>query len=105
MFLVLMFSNICFADDLKNLDPNNPGLWPKPIQIVLFILLFIALLFAGGKFDITKKHYPNGNVQKNNKLGDFALQEVKFEFSLQKTFVEPFHHSFVKYEIFRQDIF
>ena len=44
-----------FADDLKNLDPNNPGLWPKPIQIVLFILLFIALLFAGWKFDITKK--------------------------------------------------
>jgi len=44
-----------FVDDLKNLDPNNPGLWPKPIQIVLFILLFIALLFAGWKFDITKK--------------------------------------------------
>ena len=44
-----------FTDDLKNLDPNNPGLWPKPIQIVLFILLFIALLFAGWKFDITKK--------------------------------------------------
>ena len=44
-----------FADDLKNLDPNNPGLWPKPIQIVLFILLFIVLLFAGWKFDITKK--------------------------------------------------
>ena len=44
-----------FADDLKNLDPNNPGLWPKPIQIVLFLLLFIALLFAGWKFDITKK--------------------------------------------------
>ena len=40
---------------LKNLDPNNPGLWPKPIQIVIFVLLFIALLFAGWKFDITKK--------------------------------------------------
>ena len=44
-----------FTDDLKNLDPNNPGLWPKPIQIVIFVLLFIALLFAGWKFDITKK--------------------------------------------------
>ena len=44
-----------FTDDLKNLDPKNPGLWPKPIQIVIFILLFIALLFAGWKFDITKK--------------------------------------------------
>ena len=46
----------------------------------------------------TKKHYPNGNVQKkNNKLGDFALQEVKYEFSFQKTFGETFHHSFVKH--------
>lgn len=44
-----------FTDDLKNLDPNNPGLWPKPIQIVIFVLLFIALLFVGWKFDITKK--------------------------------------------------
>ena len=44
-----------FVDDLNNLDPNNPGLWPKPVQIVLFLLLFCALLFAGWKFDITKK--------------------------------------------------
>ena len=43
------------ADDLKNLDPNNPGLWPKVVQVVLFIILFCALLFAGWKFDITKK--------------------------------------------------
>ena len=53
-----------FADDLKNLDPNNPGLWPKPIQIVLFILLFIALLFAGWKFDITKKRDQLAAVEK-----------------------------------------
>ena len=53
-----------FADDLKNLDPNNPGLWPKPIQIVLFILLFIALLFAGWKFDITKKRDQLAKLEK-----------------------------------------
>ena len=44
-----------FADDLKNLDPNNPGLWPKAIQVVLYLILFFALLFAGWKFDITKQ--------------------------------------------------
>ena len=27
-----------FIDDLNNLDPNNPGLWPKAVQIVLFLL-------------------------------------------------------------------
>ena len=53
-----------FADDLKNLDPNNPGLWPKPIQIVLFLLLFIALLFAGWKFDITKKRDQLAKLEK-----------------------------------------
>ena len=53
-----------FADDLKNLDPNNPGLWPKPIQIVIFVLLFIALLFAGWKFDITKKRDQLAKLEK-----------------------------------------
>ena len=42
-------------DDFKNLDPNNPGLWPTSIKTILFIVLFAALLFAGWKFDITKK--------------------------------------------------
>ncbi|MAJ91375.1 MAG: pilus assembly protein PilO [Legionellales bacterium] len=42
-------------DDFKNLDPNNPGLWPNSIKMILFIVLFAALLFAGWKFDITKK--------------------------------------------------
>ena len=40
-----------------------------------------------------------------NKHEGYALQEVKFEFSLQKTCEESFDHSFVKNEIFRQDIF
>ena len=53
-----------FTDDLKNLDPNNPGLWPKPIQIVIFVLLFIALLFAGWKFDITKKRDQLAKLEK-----------------------------------------
>ena len=53
-----------FTDDLKNLDPNNPGLWPKPIQIVIFLLLFIALLFAGWKFDITKKRDQLAKLEK-----------------------------------------
>jgi len=53
-----------FTDDLKNLDPNNPGLWPKPIQMVIFVLLFIALLFAGWKFDITKKRDQLAKLEK-----------------------------------------
>jgi len=53
-----------FADDLQNLDPNNPGLWPKPVQVVLFVVLFCALLFAGWKFDITKKRDELSGLEK-----------------------------------------
>lgn len=42
-----------FVDDLNNLDPNNPGLWPLPIQAIVFAIVFAAILFAGWKFDIT----------------------------------------------------
>ena len=53
-----------FVYDLKNLDPNNPGLWPKAIQILLYLIVFFALLFAGWKFDITKKRDELANLEK-----------------------------------------
>lgn len=43
------------ADDLKNLDPNNPGAWPKPVQLLVFAVVFVLILFAGWKFDVTKQ--------------------------------------------------
>ncbi len=36
-----------FLDDLKNINPNNPGSWPWPIKIAAFIAMFIAVLAAG----------------------------------------------------------
>lgn len=40
-----------FADNFKNLDPNNPGQWPFLVQMVVFIAVFILILAAGWKFD------------------------------------------------------
>lgn len=40
-------------DDLKNLDPNNPGLWPAPVQVLVFVSVFVAIIVAGWYFDIT----------------------------------------------------
>ena len=40
-----------FLDDLKNINPNNPGGWPWPIKIVTFVLIFVAVLAAGYFFD------------------------------------------------------
>jgi len=44
-----------FIDDINNLDPNNPGVWPAPVKAVLFAVIFAAILFAGWKFDIVKQ--------------------------------------------------
>ncbi|MBI2970481.1 MAG: type 4a pilus biogenesis protein PilO [Gammaproteobacteria bacterium] len=35
------------ADDLKNLDPNNPGLWPLPVQLIVGVAVCGILMFAG----------------------------------------------------------
>ena len=33
-------------NDFKDLDPNNPGLWPVSVKAILFIvILFIVLQF------------------------------------------------------------
>jgi type IV pilus assembly protein PilO len=42
-------------DDINNLDPNNPGVWPLPVKLVVFAVVFAGILFAGWKFDVTKQ--------------------------------------------------
>ena len=41
-------------DDINNLDPNNPGVWPMGFKIAVFVIVFVALVYAGWHFDITK---------------------------------------------------
>lgn len=56
-----------FVDDLNNLDPNNPGVWPAPVQAVVFAVVFAAILFAGWKFDITKQRESLASLEKKEK--------------------------------------
>src|SRR3989304_3598374 len=42
-------------DDIRNLDPNNPGLWPVLYQLVVAVVVFAAILFAGWHFDVSKQ--------------------------------------------------
>ncbi len=42
-------------DDIKNLDPNNPGLWPIPIQLILCGVVFVDLIIAGWYLDLSKQ--------------------------------------------------
>ena len=41
-------------DDINNLDLNNPGVWPVGFKIAVFVIVFVALVYAGWHFDITK---------------------------------------------------
>lgn len=42
-------------DDINNLDPNNPGVWPMPVKIIAFVVVFAGIVYAGWHFDITKQ--------------------------------------------------
>ncbi len=38
-------------DDLKNLNPKNPGAWPWPVKIITFGALFVGVVAAGALLD------------------------------------------------------
>jgi len=39
-----------FFEELKNLNPKTPGAWPWPVKILVFIIVFIAVVAAGAIF-------------------------------------------------------
>ncbi len=50
-------------DDLQNLDPNNPGVWPLPIQLAVVAIVFVVLIYAGYHFDISKQRVALSEVE------------------------------------------
>lgn len=42
-------------DDINNLDPSKPGLWPLPVKMIAFVVVFAGIVYAGWHFDITKQ--------------------------------------------------
>src|SRR4030066_598852 len=38
-------------EDLKNLNPRNPGAWPWAAKIIAFVTLFLGVVIAGALFD------------------------------------------------------
>lgn len=52
-----------FADDLKNLDPNNPGAWPLPVQALVGLVVCIGLMFGGWQFKIKDQRVELAKVQ------------------------------------------
>ena len=56
-----------FVDDLNNLDPNNPGVWPMPVKAVVFAIVFAGIVYAGWHFDITKQREQLAGLEKKQK--------------------------------------
>ncbi len=56
-----------FIDDLNNLDPNNPGVWPMPVKAIVFAIVFAAIVYAGWHFDITVQREQLASLEKKEK--------------------------------------
>jgi len=54
-------------DDINNLDPNNPGVWPLPVKLGVFAIVLLGILYAGWKMDITKQREQLEALQQKEK--------------------------------------
>jgi type IV pilus assembly protein PilO len=52
-------------NDLQNLDPNNPGVWPLPYQLVVMLVVFVAIIYAGWHFDVSKQRETLATEERN----------------------------------------
>ena len=65
-----------FIDDINNLDPNNPGVWPMPIKAVVFAVVFVAIVYAGWHFDITAQRETLFSLEKKEK-DQFEILDIR----------------------------
>ncbi len=47
--------NLNLIEELKTLDPNNPGVWPIPFQLALCVVLLIVVFVAGWHFHLSNQ--------------------------------------------------
>lgn len=66
-------------DDINNLDPNNPGVWPTPIKAVVFAVVFVLILLAGWKFDVVQQREELASLEKKQEeqLGILDVRQKK----------------------------
>ncbi len=38
-------------EELKNVNPRNPGSWPWPVKLISLLTIFVAVIFGGFVFD------------------------------------------------------
>ena len=65
-------------EELKNINPKNPGSWPWPVKFLAFMAIFMAVIFGGAVFDWQDQWEKLSNVkQEEEKLKDTFLAKKK----------------------------
>jgi type IV pilus assembly protein PilO len=62
------------GDYFKNLDPNNPGMWPLPVQVLVGLVVLAGLCFGGWKMYIEPQR---------EELAKFEKKEVELRKSFE----------------------
>lgn len=68
-----------FVDDLKNLDPSNPGLWPMPVKMLAFLAAFVAVLLLGWRFSISDMRYDLERLKEDEQNRIVTLEEKQHQ--------------------------
>ena len=65
-------------EDLKNINPKNPGSWPWLVKLIALVAIFVAVVFGGAVFD-WQGQWEVLNTAKNEeiKLRDVYLAKKK----------------------------
>ena len=68
-----------FFDDLRNLDRNNVGNWPKSIKSFFAVLIVVVILFLGWWFQISVQQEELERVEKKEVTlrADFAKKQAQ----------------------------
>jgi type IV pilus assembly protein PilO len=68
-----------FLDDLRNLDRNNVGGWPKSVKIFFTTLVFIVVVAIGWYVEISSQQddLANAEAQEESLKGEFSQKQAK----------------------------
>ncbi|OGS95453.1 MAG: pilus assembly protein PilO, partial [Gallionellales bacterium RBG_16_56_9] len=70
--------NLNLLEELKSINPKNPGGWPFPVKIGAFAAIFLAVVAVGAVFDWQDQWEMRNNImQEEEKLKETFLVKKK----------------------------